>query len=164
MSGRIKLQHFDARRVWCTYSGQAWGTTGAEKARAIHDAREFYNSTPHVWIGGVRLVDMAGRVLWSIAAKPTFRLEIDWCDGKGFEPLWGEWGKSRWEAEHGRDHNAEFLGKPVRIVQEEYPRESAPVEQIEPPTFSAPDIQPASPQAGRPVAPVIFQFGEESAA
>ncbi|MGW3867442.1 hypothetical protein ACWEDZ_39230, partial [Streptomyces sp. NPDC005047] len=141
-SGTIRLQHFDARRVWCTYSGQEWGNSDAEKARAIRDAREFYSAMPHVWIGGVRLVDMAGRVLWSIAAEPTFRLEIDW--GEGFKPLWGEWAKSRWEAEHGRDHNAEFLGRPVRIVPEEYPCESAPVESVGAPTFSAPEIQPAA--------------------
>ncbi|MFF4699865.1 hypothetical protein [Streptomyces chattanoogensis] len=159
MMGTIRLQHFDSRSVWCTYSGQTWGTSDAEKARAIHDARKFYNGYPHVYIGGVRLIDMTGRILWSIAAEPTFRLEIDYGDGDGFEPLWGERGLSRREADHGRNRNAEFLGRPVRIVQEEYPRESAPVESVEPPTFSAPDVQPASTPAGRSLPGATFQYG-----
>ncbi|MGW3274946.1 hypothetical protein ACWDFH_26250 [Streptomyces kronopolitis] len=164
MTATIRLQHFDERRVWCTYSGQTWGTSEDEKARAIRDARKFYNGYPDVYLGGVRLIDMAGRILWSIAAEPTFRLEIDWGDGKGFEPLWGEWSKSHWEAEHGRDHNAEFQGRPVRIVPEDYPREPAAVERVDPPVASAPEVQPASSHAGRTVAPVIFRFGEDIAA
>ncbi|MFI7083926.1 hypothetical protein ACIBUR_10000 [Streptomyces anulatus] len=161
MSGTLRLEHFDARRVWCTYSGQLWGTTDAEKARAIRDARRFYNAYPHVWIGGVRLIDMAGRIVWSIAAAPTFRLEMDWGDGKGFEPMTGResWALSRDEAERGRDRNAAFLRRPVRIVQEEYPRESAPVDPIQPPTFSASEIPPENPRTDRRVAPVIFQYG-----
>lgn len=157
MTGEIRLQHFDNRRVWCLYSGQAWPTD--HKPRAIRDAREFYNSSPHLWIGGVRLVDMAGRILWSIAADPTFRLEIDWGDGKGFEPLWGEWGKARWDAEHGRDHNAEFLGKPVRIVPEDYPREMPPAEPVQVPVFSAPEPLRATGPAGGRVPVAIFSYG-----
>ncbi|WP_125936407.1 hypothetical protein [Streptomyces sp. WAC 06738] len=153
---------FDARRVWTVYSGQRWPEN--EKARAISDARKFYGGRSDLYPGGVRLIDEADRVLWSIGAVPTFRLEIDWGDGEGWRELWGAWGLSKWEAEHGRNHNAEFLGKPVRIVPEDYPRESTPVESVQLITFSSPEVQPASPQAGRPVAPVIFQFGEESAA
>lgn len=155
----LRLQHFDTRRVWCTYAGQLWGTTDSEKARAIRDARRFYTAYPHVWIGGVRLIDMAGRIVWSIAASPTFRLEI--AKGDGWEELpWSEHrALSRDEAERGRDHNAAIYGGPVRIVMEEYPRESAPVDPIQPLTFSAPEIRPETPRTGRPVTPAIFQYG-----
>ncbi|MEV7902116.1 hypothetical protein [Streptomyces anulatus] len=164
MSGTLRLEHFDARRVWCTYSGQLWGTTDAEKARAIRDARQFYNAYPHVWIGGVRLIDMGGRIVWSIAAAPTFRLEI--AKGDDWEELpWSEHrALSRDEAERGRDHNAAIHGGPVRIVLEEYPRESAPVDLIQLPTFSAPEIQTAYPRIGRSASPPIFQYGERSTA
>ncbi|MFE4527156.1 hypothetical protein ACFRMO_08150 [Streptomyces anulatus] len=166
MSGTLSLEHFDARRVWCRYSGQLWGTTDAEKARAIRDARRFYNAYPHVWIGGVRLIDMAGRIVWSIAAAPTFRLEMDGGDGKGFRPMTGRESRalSRDEAERGRDHNAAIHGGPVRIVQEEYPRESAPVDLIQRPTFSSPEIQTAYPHVGRSASSLIFQYGERSTA
>lgn len=160
----IQLQHFDGRRVWSTYTGQVW--PDEEETRATDDARKFYERAPHIWIGGVRLVDRAGRILWSIAAEPTYRLEIDWQDGKGWERMTDHesWSLSRVEAEQGRDRCAAWLKRPVRFVQEDYPRESAPVELVETSTFSAPAPPQAPCVAGRPVAPVIFQFGGERAA
>ncbi|MFD9815176.1 hypothetical protein [Streptomyces sp. NPDC059080] len=157
----IRLQHFDDRRVWATYSGRKW--LPEHKAHAIHDARKFYNSMPHVCIGGVRLVDMVGRVLWSIAAEPTFRLEIDRGDGEGFQPLWGEWAMSRWDAEHGHDHHAGLLGKPIRIVPEDYPRESAQVERVDVPAFSAPEPPKATGSASHRVPAVTFSYGGPAA-
>ncbi|MFF8283301.1 hypothetical protein ACF06W_11330 [Streptomyces albus] len=158
----IRLQHFDNRRVWCTYAGQTWPAD--DRARAIRDAREFYKSAPHVWVGGVRLVDMAGRILWSIGADATFRLDVDWGDGGGFEPLWGERGLSLWEAEHERDRNAEFLGRPVRVVREEYPRETLSSKPRDP--FALPESKtfPVTCQVADPVPPAIFQYGEDGAA
>lgn len=158
------LEHFDTRRVWCRYSGQTWGTSDAEKARAIRDARRFYERFPHVYIGGVRLVNRAGRIVWSLAAKPTFRLEIDWGDGDGWEGLWGKHALSSRDAEYEREREAEMLDRPVRIVQENYPRESPPVTPVTQPTFSAPNNSPAAAPAHRPVPVATFTFGEESAA
>ncbi|MGW3153764.1 hypothetical protein [Streptomyces sp. NPDC001089] len=161
--GDLRIQHFDMRQDWNTYCGQTWPI--GDKARAIHDAREFYTRSAHLWIGGVRLVDRAGRIVWSIAARPTYRIEMDWGRGRGWEPIGHEgWALEREDAERGRDKNAARLNKPTRIVLEDYPREAAPVETVEAPAFSAPEIQPAVRPAGRQVAPVIFQFGEGEAA
>lgn len=156
----IRLQMFDARQTWTTYTGQVWPKD--EKARAIHDAREFFGKRPEIFPGGVRLIDVAGRVLWSIGAKQTFRLVI--AENCSERTLWRQWGLSLPEAERERTRHSKMFGAPVHIVPEEYPRESAPVEPIKPPAFSSPKVQPASTQAGGSVPPVIFQFGEESAA